>query len=475
MHINYKMIVILVPIILLSCVVFWKLGTVRKNYSYDVNNDLDSLIDDYIKNNFNAIHSEGISVGITTSDEVIVNRQYGNVISGDEQFVLGSVSKSFTALSVMQLVDRGEIELDAPISRYLKNEKSKIADKITVRQLLNHVSGIGVNDIDLNNVEEKIECGFEYSNFNYNLLGSIVESVSNLSFAEYLSENIFQPLDMVNSTGDMSMVNIKGYQGYFGFNASKANTPAEKQKLIKAPSGYIVSTTNDMCKYLQMFLNRGVYKDKRIISEESLNEIFSFVSDASSDEVSGGMLSGCAHYGMGWIQREYKGEKIWFHSGKVKNFNSMMVLIPDRNYGFIFLNNTGNFLVGTDLFEKMTENVVKIGLKEESESMNGFTYFSKYLILDIVIIGVILLLLFNLKGMVSISEDTLPIKLIKISSLLLYCLGIGEYIRYLTSKKISLTELLDFVPDIWWFLNISTAITAVTVISAIYNLLIPKK
>lgn len=475
MHINYKMIVILVPIILLSCVVFWKLGTVRKNYSYDVNNDLDSLIDDYIKNNFNAIHSEGISVGITTSDEVIVNRQYGNAVSGDEQFVLGSVSKSFTALSVMQLVDRGEIELDAPISRYLKSEKSKIADKITVRQLLNHVSGIGVNDIDLNYVEEKSGCGFEYSNFNYNLLGSIVENESNLSFAEYLSENIFKPLDMVNSTGDISKVDIKGYQGYFGFNVSKANTPAEKQKMIKAPSGYIVSTTNDMCKYLQMFLNGGVYKDRRIISEESLKKIFSFVSDASLDEVSGGMFSGSAHYGMGWIQREHNGEKIWFHSGKVKNFNSMMVLIPDRNYGIIFLNNTGNFLAGTDLFEEMTENVVRIGLKEKSGSMNGFTYFSKYLILDIVMIAVILLLLFNLKGMFNIAEDTLPMKLIKISSLLLYCLGIGEYIHYLTSKKMSLAELLAFVPDVWWFMNISTAIMAVTVISAIYNLLISEK
>ena len=174
MHIYWKVILILVPVILLSCIIFWKLGTVRKNYSYDVGSGLDSLIDDYIQKYFDTIHSEGISVGVTTSDEVIVNRQYGNAVSGDEQYVIGSVSKSFTALSVMQLVDRGEIELEAPISRYLKDEKSEIADKITVRQLLNHVSGIGVNDIDLNYVEEKSECGFEYSNFNYNILGRIV-------------------------------------------------------------------------------------------------------------------------------------------------------------------------------------------------------------------------------------------------------------------------------------------------------------
>ena len=475
MHINWKVILILVPVILLSCIIFWKLGTVRKNYSYDVGSGLDSLIDDYIQKYFDTIHSEGISVGVTTSDEVIVNRQYGNAVSGDEQYVIGSVSKSFTALSVMQLVDRGEIELEAPISRYLKDEKSEIADKITVRQLLNHVSGIGVNDIDLNYVEEKSECGFEYSNFNYNLLGRIVENVSNLSFAEYLSENIFKPLDMLNSTGVASSVNIKGYQGYFGFNVKKANSLSEKQKMIKASSGYIVSTTNDMCKYLRMFLNGGVYNDKRIISEESLNEIVSFVSDASSDEVSGGMFSGCAHYGMGWIEREYKGEKIWFHSGKVKNFNSMMVLIPNRNYGFIFLNNTGNFLAGTDLFEEMTENAVRLGLKDEPKSMNGITYFSKYLILDVVMLAVIMLLLFNLKGMFGIADDVLPMKLIKIASLLLYSLGIGEYIRYLTSKKMSLTELLDFVPDVWWFLNISTAIMAVTIISAIYNLMSSKK
>ena len=80
---------------------------------------LDKKIDNYIKKTFKSIHSKGISVALISPSKVLMNKQYGNVKNGDQQFVLGSLSKSFTALAIMKLVKEGKIDLDSPISKYL--------------------------------------------------------------------------------------------------------------------------------------------------------------------------------------------------------------------------------------------------------------------------------------------------------------------------------------------------------------------
>ena len=107
---------------------------------------------------------------------------------------------------------------------------------------------------------------YEYSNANYNLLGKIIESVSNDSYSDYITKNILKPLDM-NHTGttlEESNKNglIKGYQNYFGIPiAESPNYPTDDKSWIQVPAGFISSSASDMGKYLQMYLNQGELKD----------------------------------------------------------------------------------------------------------------------------------------------------------------------------------------------------------------------
>ena len=98
-------------------------------------------IDSYLANACEKAHFPAMSITIVNKEDVLLSKTYGNCNSANTPFLLGSVSKSFTALCIMQLVERGKIDLNVPISTYLS--KSNTNNAITVRQLLNHTSGLG--------------------------------------------------------------------------------------------------------------------------------------------------------------------------------------------------------------------------------------------------------------------------------------------------------------------------------------------
>src|SRR5581483_6067794 len=144
----------------------------------------------------------------------------GILPSPQTPFFVGSITKSFTALAVMQLAQAGKVALDAPVQHYLS--WFRVADpqasaQMTVRQLLNQTSGLSTSsgwtplaDLDQSpgagerqvralatlQLTHPIGSAFEYSNMNYNLLGLIVEAASGESYATYIQKHIFRPLDM---------------------------------------------------------------------------------------------------------------------------------------------------------------------------------------------------------------------------------------------------------------------------------------
>lgn len=181
----------------------------------------------------NSIDCESISNGIAKNVE-----KY--------HIIIGSMSKSFTAISIMQLVEENMIDIDKPISTYIdtslyfKNKED--GDKITVKQLLNQNSGLGTYQ-KLGKTKITNNYGkYEYANINYNLLGKIVESVSNETYADYVNKNIFIPLKMDNSSATLeeSEANglIKGYRNYFGIPIAG--------KPVLMHSGFVENYTSNM-------------------------------------------------------------------------------------------------------------------------------------------------------------------------------------------------------------------------------------
>jgi CubicO group peptidase (beta-lactamase class C family) len=169
----------------------------------------------------------GIAVGVVTNQRM--STASAGDVTVDTPIPVGSVTKSFTALAVMQLVEAGKVKLDEPVVRYLPTFATAdraYSDRITVRELLSHTSGIptvaGVDplsgpqttltaQVSALQHEASVAPGqFAYSNANYEVLGELVERLSGQSYAAYLHQHVLAPLDMTHTYTDLRSAKAGG-------------------------------------------------------------------------------------------------------------------------------------------------------------------------------------------------------------------------------------------------------------------------
>ena len=327
-------------------------------------------IDAYIEKQLDALNIPGASLAIIEGDQIVHVKGFG--VSGPDgkaptpqtPFVICSLTKSFTALAVMQLVEAGKIDLDAPVQRYLPwftLADPQAAAQITVRHLLNQTSGLSfasgsmvlANWDDSPDANEKqarelatfkstrpVGSAFEYSNVNYNLLGLIIEAASGETYEGYIQNHIFTPLDMSHSYTSQAAAKQNdlavGHISWFGFPIAVPDLPRPRGSL---PSGQLISTTEDMAHYLIAQLNGGRYGEVQILSPEGIAEMHSPAVDATTMGVDMG------YYGMGWfVQQTDQGLSVW-HDGTGPDYYSYMVLLPDQNRGLVLLFNANEFMI----------------------------------------------------------------------------------------------------------------------------------
>ena len=182
-----------------------------------------SAVDAYIEAQKKSLHIPGIAVAIIQGDQITYMRGYGDSGRGKQSvtpqtpFMIGSVTKSFTALAIMQLVEAGKIQLDAPVQTYLP--WFRVADpvasaQITVRHLLNQNSGLStgsglteemVSDLSDTAIEDGVRrladdvltktpgTTFQYSNVNFNILGQIIQTITGQSYESYIQNSSLIP------------------------------------------------------------------------------------------------------------------------------------------------------------------------------------------------------------------------------------------------------------------------------------------
>jgi len=256
-------------------------------------------IDNFVEAQMRELHIPGLALAIVQGDQIMYLKGYGiadtsgRPVTPATLFIIGSTTKSFTALSVMQLVEQGKIELDAPVQRYIP--WFHVADpaesaKITVRHLLNQTSGISTADgnSDLSrddtaadalqqrarglqtvHLSQPVGTTFQYTNVNYDLLGLLVEIVSGQSYEDYVEQQIFDPLEMSRSTTALAAAPSNGlatgYRYWFGMPAPM-KTPFPRGSL---PSGYLISSVEDLSHYLIAQMNDGRYGNATVLSTEA--------------------------------------------------------------------------------------------------------------------------------------------------------------------------------------------------------------
>jgi len=259
----------------------------------------------------------------------------------DTRFNIGSIGKTFTAVSIMQLLEAGKLQLTDPLSKFLPDFPFPEKDTITIHHLLTHSSGLGdyldhkdysCRMATLRKIEDTLSLvydqkpefpageRFQYSNSGFLVLGAIIEKVSGLPYPEYIQEYIFQPLGMKESSiafeeeilPNRSIGYTKHWDGTYTANVLSI-PPA-------CPAGGLRTTARDLLKFDQALYG------STLLSEESKTKIFSPSRFKPT-------------YAYGWEVKEYHGNRFVGHSGGADGIEAFFYRFIDAGYTIITLSN----------------------------------------------------------------------------------------------------------------------------------------
>ena len=346
-----------VVLVLLGLVLFFNNSVSAKPNLYE--GTLIERVENYIQNELSQSGVPGAAIALVDNGKIIFNRGYGTAnsfgedVNLDTPFQVASLSKSFTALSVLQLVDEGRLHLDKPVVNYLsefQTDNKAESDKITLRHLLTHRSGISTMDGNLYQGNQyrgddalnratailrkaKLKHlpgeAFVYSNANYAVLGHVLETIEQELFEAILKRRVFNPLNMKNSYVQLPYGDAKteanGYRHWFGLTVEQPFTAGR----MMGPAGGVVSSANDMGKYIAAMSDP--------------------TTDLLSPEMRVEMLTGQlawedTFYGMGWgIRRDDQGEFI-FHEGLNPGFKSVAGFYTATGDGVVVMTNRSSSL-----------------------------------------------------------------------------------------------------------------------------------
>lgn len=306
-----------------------------------------------IENNMETHDIPGMAFALVDSNGIIYSKGFGTLdiredtqhVDENTNFNLGSLSKVFTTIAIMQLQEKGFLRIEDPVADHLpwfKARDALMSNQITIKHLLNHSSGLpsrlNVHDVrsvdrrgiidqisdKLRNVMLVAKPGetFEYTNMNTDLLQIIIEEVSDVPFTKYMNENIFKPLGM-NRTGYFTFDNhhlsntAKGHRYQWG----KIKPYEEKLVYATSSSAGLSSNAADLAKFMMCLLNEGVTPKGALIRSNSIKEVFQ-----------------ANRYGVGYNWYIYP--QNMYMEGGLPGFTSTMVLSSDKSFGLVLLSNS---------------------------------------------------------------------------------------------------------------------------------------
>ena len=450
---------------------------------------LNQKIDRYLAQVMEDWQVPGLAVGIVEDHKIIylhgLSTDSQN-ITPDSPFVIGSVSKSFTSLAIMQLVDAGKISLDAPVTKYLPYFKlAEPIDHLTLAHLLHHTSGLSMEtDIKYLNLEDSdrdpqalrtyiqtlstarlispIGTKFNYANTNYVILGMVIEEVSGMPYSDYIQQYILNPLNMNHSyTSQITakLANpplVKGYRFWLN-KPIETTAPYSRQNI---PAGYLISSARDMCHYLMVHLNGGKFGDNQLVSSARMAELH-------EPKI---LAWGPGIYSMGWVRDKVDGLDIDYHGGELVNFSSNVTLVPHKKWGIVILTNISPGIIG-DPIRRIYVGLVHI-LQADSPPKLEIELGSQLLVFGLPVLLILQIIGFKLAVIRLQRWQSYRIKSCKLFLLygIIYPLVIDgiisiAFLIYLPFfAKISLSLMIFAQPDLAYIALVSGAIAGCSLI-----------
>jgi CubicO group peptidase (beta-lactamase class C family) len=292
----------------------------------------------------------GAAVLVIQHDTVVLRRGFGlarmepaGPVEPEMRFRIGSMTKQFTAVAILQLIGAGKLRLETPVGQVLP-ETPAVWHDITVAQLLQHTSGLGA-EMEQPDSEDPKPCSvaellagsrdvplafapgtdWAYSNTGYFVLGAMIERLSGLSYAAYIKQHITTPSGLRNTgydAGDDD--NPRRARGY-RFDAAGRAEPAGFLHMSQAyAAGALVSTVDDLWRWEKQLASG------RLVSRDALNQAWTAAG------LPDGRRTG---YGLGWFASEVVGHPTHEHGGAVNGFSSYALAVPDQGVYVVVLSN----------------------------------------------------------------------------------------------------------------------------------------
>ncbi|MFB6254090.1 MAG: serine hydrolase [Halobacteriaceae archaeon] len=329
--------------------------------SEEQRSDVEGFVTEWLSDN----RIPGAAVAVTDADGILFADGFGarkldqnEPATEDTLFGIGSSSKSFTALAIMQLAEQGELSVNDPVDEYVGYLSDAPGDPITVKELLTHTSGmpsdgsagplvtrpLGIGHIEVplssrddfrRHIEGSVDRRvtdrdtFFYYNSGYTILSHVVEAVADDSFENYVEDNILDPLDMDRSTysqedfedeEDRMTPYVKQEE-----NTTESGFPFDP--LIQGPGG-LVSSVKEMAAYTRMYINNGSLGDETLLSDEGIEEM------KTPESVFGSRIDGTdVEYGYGIMAQDFLDDRLIGHGGSIAVSNFWFGYLEDAELG----------------------------------------------------------------------------------------------------------------------------------------------
>jgi len=347
-------------------------------------------LDAYLEKLVNSGTPQGLSMAIVKNDRIVYSKGFGwadgpRKIQATPQSVYHwwSITKIPTAIAILQLQEQGKLQLDDPVSKYLSffevQYPSPNSSAITIRQLLNHSSGIpdaspvslmkwihheGEPNVNQTAFIEEVFPEYSilefepgentaYTNIGYMLLGAIIEKVSGQSYQDYIRHYILEPLEMNQTdfyyTREMEAYVVAGSHPSFNFmspllhimigsyirETSKKHIWLKRVYTDQEPSSALIGSITDATRLVRAYLNKGMLDGHRILSEKSIGIMTNEGHVAEVNDKGSYFFK----QGIGWqVFKEKSGYKLQ-HTGGGPGFYTMMQIYPDDDLGLVLFCN----------------------------------------------------------------------------------------------------------------------------------------
>jgi CubicO group peptidase (beta-lactamase class C family) len=308
------------------------------------------------------------SIALVSNDRVIWSDAYGysnlwarTPATTNTVYLIGSTFKTMSTVALLQQMEQGKFKLDDPVNTHLTDFKIQGEDPqhpITFRHLFTHTSSLagdfGAFPVWGDTVPPSLEdylrkslkvakpplTKVEYSNTAYTLIGYLVQKISGVPYKQYIQEHIFTPLEMSSTAFEPRPdMDERLAIPYVVDQKTGSQVGAVRVKASVWPAGIVYGTVLNQANWLIVNLNGGVYKGKRLISEDTLNQMFTRQYDQFKGGVEGIWGNETAGFGLTWWAQVRDGDRYFAHSGSVAGYTAFLLGNRDRKFGFAILTN----------------------------------------------------------------------------------------------------------------------------------------